>query len=98
MFLEVVYCTRTRYATVAGDNTCNGENTNRAQRSLLVKNTNKGEKDTNVIMTALEPGVTDTDFFNKADAQDSKLVHPLSTGQSHRQYGRKCHPLPCYLK
>jgi uncharacterized protein len=31
-------------------------------------------KDTNITMTALQPGVTDTDFFNKAGAQNSKLV------------------------
>jgi uncharacterized protein len=31
-------------------------------------------KDTNVTITALQPGVTDTDFFNKAGAQNSKLV------------------------
>jgi uncharacterized protein len=31
-------------------------------------------KDTNVTMTALQPGVTETDFFNKAGAQKSKLV------------------------
>ena len=31
-------------------------------------------KDTNVTVTALMPGVTDTDFFNKADMQESKMV------------------------
>ena len=31
-------------------------------------------KGTNVTVTALLPGVTDTDFFNKADMQQSKLV------------------------
>lgn len=31
-------------------------------------------KDTNITLTALMPGVTDTDFFNKADMQDSKAV------------------------
>lgn len=31
-------------------------------------------KDTNVTITALQPGATDTDFFNKAGAQDSKIV------------------------
>ncbi|MBD2766362.1 SDR family oxidoreductase [Hymenobacter sp. BT664] len=31
-------------------------------------------KDTNVKITALEPGVTDTDFFRKADMERSKLV------------------------
>jgi short-subunit dehydrogenase len=35
-------------------------------------------KGTNVTMTALQPGVTDTDFFNKADAQNSKLVEDKS--------------------
>ena len=35
-------------------------------------------KDTAVTMTALQPGVTDTDFFNKADAQDSKMVQDKS--------------------
>lgn len=31
-------------------------------------------KGTNVTLTALQPGATDTDFFNKAGAQNSKLV------------------------
>jgi short-subunit dehydrogenase len=31
-------------------------------------------KDTNVTLTALLPGATDTDFFNKADMQESKIV------------------------
>jgi short-subunit dehydrogenase len=31
-------------------------------------------KDTNVTLTALQPGATDTDFFNKAGAQDSKIA------------------------
>jgi len=31
-------------------------------------------KDTGVTITALLPGATDTDFFNKADMQESKLV------------------------
>lgn len=31
-------------------------------------------KDTNVTITALLPGATDTDFFNKAGMQDSKIV------------------------
>ncbi|HEY9004965.1 SDR family NAD(P)-dependent oxidoreductase [Ohtaekwangia sp.] len=31
-------------------------------------------KDTNVIVTALQPGATQTDFFNKAGAQNSKIV------------------------
>jgi short-subunit dehydrogenase len=31
-------------------------------------------KDTDITITALMPGVTDTDFFNKADMQDSKAV------------------------
>jgi short-subunit dehydrogenase len=31
-------------------------------------------KDTEITITALMPGVTDTDFFNKADMQDSKAV------------------------
>jgi len=35
-------------------------------------------KDTNVTITALQPGVTDTDFFNKAGAQDSKLAQDKS--------------------
>jgi short-subunit dehydrogenase len=35
-------------------------------------------KDTEVIMTALQPGVTDTDFFDKAGAQNSKLVEDPS--------------------
>jgi uncharacterized protein len=35
-------------------------------------------KDTAVTVTALQPGVTDTDFFNKAGAQNSKLVEDKS--------------------
>lgn len=31
-------------------------------------------KDTNISVTALLPGATDTDFFNKAEMQDSKIV------------------------
>ncbi len=31
-------------------------------------------KDTNVTLTALQPGATDTDFFNKAEMQDSKIL------------------------
>ena len=31
-------------------------------------------KDSGVIVTALLPGATDTDFFNKADMEDSKIV------------------------
>jgi short-subunit dehydrogenase len=31
-------------------------------------------KDTGVVITALLPGATDTDFFNKADMLDSKIV------------------------
>lgn len=31
-------------------------------------------KDTNVVITALLPGVTDTDFFRKADMEESKMV------------------------
>jgi uncharacterized protein len=31
-------------------------------------------KDTNITITALQPGATDTDFFNKAGAQDSKIA------------------------
>lgn len=31
-------------------------------------------KDSNVTLTALQPGATDTDFFNKADMQDSKIL------------------------
>lgn len=31
-------------------------------------------KDTNVTMTALQPGATDTDFFNKAGAENAKVV------------------------
>lgn len=31
-------------------------------------------KDTNITLTALQPGATDTDFFNKADMQDSKIL------------------------
>jgi short-subunit dehydrogenase len=35
-------------------------------------------KDTGVTMTALQPGVTDTDFFNKADMLESKAVQDPS--------------------
>lgn len=35
-------------------------------------------KDTNITITALQPGATDTDFFNKAGAQDSKIVEDKS--------------------
>jgi uncharacterized protein len=35
-------------------------------------------KDTHVTITALQPGVTDTDFFNKADMLDSKAVQDKS--------------------
>ena len=44
-------------------------------------------KDTNVTMTALLPGATDTDFFNKADAentrqvQDKKLYDPADVAK-----------------
>ena len=31
-------------------------------------------KDTGVTMTALQPGATDTDFFNKADMENSKIL------------------------
>jgi len=31
-------------------------------------------KDTNVTLTALQPGATDTDFFNKAEMQESKIL------------------------
>lgn len=31
-------------------------------------------KDANITITALQPGATDTDFFNKAGAQNSKIV------------------------
>lgn len=31
-------------------------------------------KDSAVTLTALQPGATDTDFFNKADMQDSKIL------------------------
>ncbi len=36
-------------------------------------------KDTNVTVTALLPGATDTDFFNKAEMQDSKMVQDKSS-------------------
>jgi uncharacterized protein len=35
-------------------------------------------KDTGVTITALQPGATDTDFFNKAGMQDSKIVQDES--------------------
>jgi short-subunit dehydrogenase len=31
-------------------------------------------KDKNITITALEPGITDTDFFKKADQEDAKMV------------------------
>jgi len=31
-------------------------------------------KDYDVTITALQPGATDTDFFNKAEMQDSKIL------------------------
>lgn len=31
-------------------------------------------KDTNITLTTLQPGATDTDFFNKADMQESKIM------------------------
>ncbi|HEX8334979.1 MAG TPA: oxidoreductase, partial [Segetibacter sp.] len=31
-------------------------------------------KESAVTITALQPGATDTDFFNKADMQDSKIL------------------------
>jgi short-subunit dehydrogenase len=31
-------------------------------------------KDTGVTLTSLQPGATDTDFFNKADMQDSRIL------------------------
>lgn len=36
-------------------------------------------KDTNITVTALLPGATDTDFFNKADMQNSKIVQDKSS-------------------
>jgi short-subunit dehydrogenase len=36
-------------------------------------------KDTGITVTALLPGVTDTDFFNKADMLDSKAVQDKSS-------------------
>ena len=36
-------------------------------------------KDTNITVTALLPGATDTDFFNKAEMQDSKIVQDKSS-------------------
>lgn len=35
-------------------------------------------KDSNVTLTVLQPGATDTDFFNKAGAQNSKIVEDKS--------------------
>jgi short-subunit dehydrogenase len=35
-------------------------------------------KDTDVSLTVLQPGATDTDFFNKAGAQNSKMVEKKS--------------------
>jgi len=35
-------------------------------------------KDTGITVTALQPGATDTDFFNKAGAQESKIVEDKS--------------------
>lgn len=36
-------------------------------------------KDSAVTMTALQPGATDTDFFNKAEMQESKIVEDKSS-------------------
>lgn len=36
-------------------------------------------KDTNITVTALQPGATDTDFFNKAEMQDSRIVQDKSS-------------------
>jgi short-subunit dehydrogenase len=36
-------------------------------------------KDTNITVTALMPGATDTDFFNKAEMQESKIVQDKSS-------------------
>ena len=36
-------------------------------------------KDTDITITTLQPGATDTDFFNKAGAQDSKIVQDKSS-------------------
>jgi short-subunit dehydrogenase len=36
-------------------------------------------KDTNITITALMPGATDTDFFDKAGMQDSKMVEDKSS-------------------
>lgn len=36
-------------------------------------------KDTNITVTALLPGATDTDFFNKAGMQESKIVQDKSS-------------------
>jgi len=36
-------------------------------------------KDTNITVTALLPGATDTDFFNKADMENSKIVQDKSS-------------------
>lgn len=35
-------------------------------------------KDTNIVITALMPGVTDTDFFNKAGMQNSRAIEDKS--------------------
>ncbi|MBE9585940.1 SDR family oxidoreductase [Mucilaginibacter sp. JRF] len=36
-------------------------------------------KDTNITVTALQPGATYTDFFNKAEMQDSRIVQDKSS-------------------
>ncbi|WP_462265439.1 SDR family NAD(P)-dependent oxidoreductase [Mucilaginibacter sp.] len=36
-------------------------------------------KDTNITITALQPGATDTDFFNKAEMQESKMLQDKSS-------------------
>ncbi|MCD8742167.1 SDR family oxidoreductase [Mucilaginibacter roseus] len=36
-------------------------------------------KDTNITVTALQPGATDTDFFNKAEMLDSRIVQDKSS-------------------
>ena len=41
-------------------------------------------KDKGVVITSLLPGATDTDFFNKADMQDAKIVKEGKLGNPEK--------------
>lgn len=42
--------------------------------AIVYRSGERGVKENGVTVTALLPGLTDTDFFNKAHMQDSKIV------------------------